>query len=170
MVSHGSPKGLSDLDVATVITFALEKSFIADYMQTYYDSFFTFNERSSFRRTLDIPGGTHIWIGKTPPGRGVFKASRVEMPPNTPNRFEIHVFTISIGQLVIQTATSRWYKKSRRRHESPPMLTQNIIWSNSSVRIFPNPIFPVAWPPRFELSARSLDEYIKRWGKLEWRT
>jgi|SRR5277367_1496712 len=99
MALTGLPKKLNQSDVGIIAVFVLTKSFVADYMEMMDRLFYDFTERSSFRRTLAIPSGTHIWFASTPKGHGIFKAAYIQMPQNTPNRFEGYVFTVSMGNL-----------------------------------------------------------------------
>jgi hypothetical protein len=168
MCLHGAPTDLTEQDVATIITFGLLKMMVGDCQEIHGHLFFDRTERRSFRRTLAIPKGTNVWLAFTPPGHGVYKGAYVAMDRKGPFGFEIYVFTVSMGRFVIQLATPRWYKKSKRRHASPPTLTQALIWGQHSVCIFPGRTFPIHWPPVSELGGQLLDEYVDRWRKLQW--
>ena len=130
MVSTGSPKHLNEKDIATIA----EDD----------ESFYSRAERHSFRGDFTFPGGIQIWLASTTADHGVFKASYFKLPLGVANRFELYVFTMSLGHLVIQVVSSRWSKKVHRRHAKPPSLIAPIAWLSSSIMVWPECDFPIS--------------------------
>jgi len=167
MASKGSPAKLSDVDVMTIAIFAMMKAFVGDYMhEQTKSSFHSRAERFAFRRDFTFPVTVQIWLSRLTGEHGIFKIMYSKLPSNIPKRFELCVFTVTMGQLVIQLVSSRWSKKSLRRHADPPFLTQGTFWDAFSVDIFPYPSLPVHWPRPKQFDRLLLDEFIKRWEKV----
>jgi hypothetical protein len=166
MVRHATPKMLSETDIKIIARFALMKSFVAEYMRESGKSFYDRATRFSFRRDFTFPSGIQIWLGNTTLEHGVFKASYAQLPLNNPQRFEIYIFTISCGHLVIQVTSSRWMKKAYRRHANPPKLTHAAIWSTVSTRIWPGSSATIPWPPPVQMQSGVLASFAERWRKL----
>lgn len=164
-VFDGTPKYFSPEDIANILIYGCLKYFVSDYHHTYESgrSFHTAFERSHFRRTLEAPIGMHAWIAKTGLTHGVYKGSYLKQPLKFPNRFELYVFTLSLGKFVIQILNIRWCKKSKRKYVKPPYLIQIPFWASSSIAICPVASFPVYWPPPLELASQTLDAYVERW-------
>lgn len=163
MVSDGKPKRLNENEIAVIATFSLLKSFVVDYMREGEKSFYSLAERHSFRRDFTFPSGIRIWLASTSPDHGVFKTSYFKSPLGVSSRFELYVFTMSLGHLAIQVVSSRWSKKAHRRHEKPPSLPALITWSSSSILVWPDCNFPISWPPPLELTSHALDQFVDRW-------
>jgi hypothetical protein len=166
MVSSGRPKCLNENEVAIIATFSLLKSFVVDYMREDDKSFYSCTERHSFRRDFTFPRGVQIWLASVSIDHGVFKASYFKLPLGVANRFELYVFTMSLGHLVIQIVSSRWSKKAHRRHAKPPSLTAPIAWLSSSIMVWPECDFPISWPPPLKLNSHALDQFVDRWKVL----
>jgi hypothetical protein len=168
MVAKNSPKALNESDLATLAIFLMLKSIVCDHMSDQPKPFYSFSERRSFRNTPAIPKGVQIWLAATPAIRGMFKAATLQMPLHTANRFESHVFTYGLGYFVAQLTSTRWVKKSRRRHARPPALRPHFGWIVHTVPMWPNPPLPVSWPPRKYMTGVALDEFVDRWKRLKW--
>jgi hypothetical protein len=65
-VFEGTPKIFSAEDIATILIYGVLKYFVSEYHHTHQTgrSFHTPSERAHFRRTFEIPSGTHAWIAK----------------------------------------------------------------------------------------------------------
>jgi hypothetical protein len=163
MILEGHDTTLREADIATISAYAFMKSIVADHPHENRESFFTFSERQSFRRTLSIPAGVQMWLATLPVQHGVFKSMTVEAPLGMPNRFELNIFTYCIGHLVIQVAGCRWKKKALRRHARPPVLTQGPEWDSCSISFWPGRLKSVTWPPAMILSRDLIDTFVERW-------
>jgi hypothetical protein len=164
-VFEGTPKIFSAEDIATILIYGVLKYFVSEYHHTHQTgrSFHTPSERAHFRRTFEIPSGTHAWIAKTGLTHGVYKGAYFKDAFEHPNRLEFYVFTLSLGRFVIQVLNLRWCKKSRRRYVRTPRLKQMSVWASTSIPICPNTSSPVCWPPPLELPSETLDAYVDRW-------
>ena len=166
MVKNGDRTILNANDIVTISVYSQLKAFICDYSQEHVDSFYDVRERRAFRDNLTFPPGTNIWLARTFDNHGVFKGSYAKPPLNTPKRFHAHIFTVSLGQLLIQLTTVRWTKKSNRKFASPPLLTQGSFWDTFSVPIWPLVSTPISWPPSQQLGRNALDTFFDRWKVL----
>ena len=166
MVRDATPKMLSKTDIETIARFALMKSFVAEYMRESGKLFYDRATRFSFRRDFTFPPGIQMWIGNTTLEHGIFKASYAQLPLNNPQRFELYIFTISCGHLVIQVTCSRWMKKAYRRHANPPKLTPAAIWSAVSTRIWPDGSVAIPWPPPVQMPKGVQGSLAERWRKV----
>jgi hypothetical protein len=61
IIGYAAPVTLLRPGLAAVIKFALKNAFLADYMHD--RPFLTEYDRRQFKETLQIPFGTHIWLG-----------------------------------------------------------------------------------------------------------
>ena len=138
MVRDGEPTLLSASDVATIAIYSQLKAFICDYGQDQVPLFYASQERRAFRADFTLPPGVNMWLARTPGTHGIFNGAYAKPPLETPKRFHIYVFMVSIGQLVIQVTSARWTKKSNRKYAAPPNLTQASFWDRFSIPIWPN--------------------------------
>jgi hypothetical protein len=168
MVSKGTPKDLDNTDVATIMGLCLLKSFVCDHIRDDgKPSFYSRGERHAFRRNSTIPNGLQVWLARTDGSHGISKAGYGETPLNLPDRHEIYIFTVSLGQLVVQIASIRWAKKSRRKYEAPPVLMPPFAEGAYTIRVWPPDYdFPVHWPPPRQLKGESLNTFVDRWKTL----
>jgi hypothetical protein len=168
MVKNGDRALLNAEDLYTISIYTQLKAFVSDYSQQDSDvaSFYDIRERRAFRDNFAIPSGTNIWLARTFDDHGVFKASYGKSPINSPKRFHVHIFTVSLGQLLIQLTSVRWTKKSNRKFAAPPFLTQHHFWDRLSIPIYPKFSVPVDWPPLHRLGDDSLNEFVYRWKTL----
>src|SRR6266478_2446773 len=125
MITDGAAIKLTESDIAIIATYSLMKAFVCDYMQDEVESFYGFRDRYAFREDLTFPRSVQIWLARTFVGHGVFKGSYSRLSLKTPDRFQLYIFTISLGQLVIQVASSRWTKKSSRKYKKPPEFSRS---------------------------------------------
>ena len=158
---------LKPTDIQTIAAYAFMKSVVADHSHENRESFFTLSERRSFRQTLCIPDGVQMWLASLPFQHGLFKSMTIEAPLNTPNRFEVNVFTYGVGHLVIQVAASRWKRKALRRHARPPVLTQGTDWDTCSIPFWPKRSNSLSWPPAQHMGRPLIDPFIGRWIDIE---
>lgn len=119
-----------------------------------------------FRSTLSIPTGVQMWLASMPRQHGLLKSMTVLAPQNTPKRFELNIFTYSVGHLVIQVAGCRWKKKAIRRYEHPPILAQDPEWNGSSIPFWPNSRTLIRWPASGHIADQAVDDFIHRWTRL----
>lgn len=166
MIETGDPKILKAEDIATICVYMQLKAFVSDYGQEDLVSFYDLSQRRAFRDDFTFPPGTNIWLARTFDDHGVFKGAYAAPPFNSPKRFHAHIFTISLGQLVIQLTSAKWTKKSNRKFGKPPFFTQAPAWDLFSIPIYPCPSISVHWPPRQKLSSDLLDEFSDRWKVL----
>jgi hypothetical protein len=166
MACNGTPALLSKTDVTTIAIFSLMKSFVGDYMHGELPSFHDRRARFAFRNNFTFPITSQVWLARTSEHHGIFKVTYSRLAQNIPNRFEFYVFTVSMGQLVIQVVSSRWAKKSARRYADPPFLTQGTFWDAFSIPVLPCEVFPVYWPPAKQLDRTLLNEFVYRWEKI----
>jgi hypothetical protein len=167
MVRDGAPTVLSATDVGTIAVYAQLKAFVCDYAQDRVPLFYESSDRAAFRDDLTIPVGTSVWLAHTIDDHGVFKGAYAQPPLETPKRFHTYVFTVSLGQLVIQLTNVRWTKKSNRKYERSPLLRQALQATPFSVPIWPKCTTPIYWPPRLQMDREALDRYFKRWERVE---
>ena len=137
IISEGKPKAFTTFDVNVISQFAFLKAVVCDHMTARDEPYYTVEERHSFRKSLSIPNQVRMWFGATLPNHGVFKSADIVMPPSAPNRFQLNVFTYSLGYFVLQVLGGRWCKKSARRHTLPPSLSQAPVWIPVSTRLWP---------------------------------
>jgi hypothetical protein len=160
----GEPKKLTSTDIATIASWCLLKAFVCDYARDDgKPSFHDRSERFSFRRDFTFPIGLQMWLARSTEFPGAFAGGYAEAPLNLPNRREFFVFTVSLGEFLIQMTCARWMKKSRRRHANPPILVAPLAWSRFATPIWPRCSFPVNWPPPSQLAGKTLQEFIDRW-------
>ena len=165
MIKDGAQVSLDDAAVLTIAQFGFLKSVIADHMHE-REPFYSTDQRYSFRDWLSVPEGVRVWLARTASYRGLFKSTNIEVPPGTPNRFELNTLTYGIGHFVIQVVGSRWKKKALRRHANPPQISQHVGWARFAVSIWPDHASPVVWPPSGNLSLDIEEPFILRCGKL----
>ena len=171
MILTGRETVLEPTAVDTIAAYAFMKGVVADHSHENHESFFTLSERHSFRQMLAIPNGVQMWLASLPFQHGLFKSMTIKAPFNTPNRFELNVFTYGVGHLVIQVAASRWKRKALRRHADPPSLTQGSEWDALSIPFWPNRMRSFSWPPAAHMSLDVCENFIKRWTsmKIGWQ-
>jgi hypothetical protein len=163
MVKGGNPKVLTTEEIVTISVYSQLKAFICDYAQEEVKSYYESGDRYAFRNSLTFPSGTNIWLGWTGDHHGVFKSAYAKPPLNSPKRFHIYIFMMSIGQLVIQLTSVRWTKKSNRKFASPPFLRQGSHWDRFSIPIWPDIRGPINWPRQGKLGGDTLDQFFDRW-------
>jgi hypothetical protein len=169
MVKDGIDKQLGAKDIATIAAFLFLKAVVCDHMHENYAPFYDFEQRELFRRTLEIPLGVQMYLGSAAGIRGMFKCSTIRSAGNAGPGMEINVFSFVLGRLVAQLTGTRWMKKSRRKHAFPPRLSQSINFVRASIPIWPNPGIPVSWPPPLHMEGQALEQFVNRWGLLEWK-
>jgi hypothetical protein len=167
MICNCTQTTLNSKDIATVAVWAYTKAIVAEHSHHNTVPFWTFAERQRFRQTLAIPPGLQIWLASLPVARGLFKSYLVQTPLNTPQRFELNVFTYGLGHFVIQVVNTRWAKKAFRRHRPCPTLTQAPEWDDCSIPVWPSKGESVLWPPRRHMGDSVVDEFVQRWVKIE---
>ena len=166
MITEGAATRLNESDVAVIAAYSQMKAFVCDYMQEDVQSFYDSRDRHAFRADLAYPRGLCVWLAWTEAGHGIFKGAYSKAPLETPGRFQIYIFTMSIGQLVIQVTCPRWTKKSNRKYAKPPTLDQSPFWQRFSTMIWPNCVVPVSWPPIEQLRYEQVDAFVDRWRRL----
>jgi hypothetical protein len=164
MVANGAAIELNKSDIAIIVTYSLMKAFVCDYMQDEVESFYSLRDRYAFRADLTFPRGVQIWLARTFVGHGVFKGGYTKLPLKTPDRFQLYVFTVSLGQLVIQVASSRWTKKSSRKYKKPPEFS--FPPDSFSTTIWPVCTIPAYWPPLEQLRGHDLNAFIERFRTI----
>jgi hypothetical protein len=167
MVCNCSPGVLQFSDLAVIAQWAFVKAVVAEHSHDNRKPFFGFAERQAYRETLTVPPGVQMWIASVPKQHGLFRSGVAESPRNTPRRFELQVFTYGLGHLVVQVVTSRWKRKSFRKYERPPFVTQNPVWDELSIPFWPNNQSPIAWPAHAHMSIELANEYAERWKQVE---
>lgn len=169
-VSFGMIRGerttLNRQHLCAVSVYSQLKAFISDYGQEGMKSFYGLAERRAFRNALTFPPGTNIWLARTFDDRGIFIGTYGRPPHNIPKRLETHIFTMSLGQLLIQLTTTRWTKKSSRRYSDPPFLIQPAVWNDFSIPIYPEFPIPAHWPPPERVGDDLINEFLDRWKTL----
>jgi hypothetical protein len=167
MVKDGAHAILGAEDIATIAVYSQLKAFVSDYAQEDMKSFYDFGDRRTFRRDFTFPSGTNMWLAKTTNAHGVFTSAYGKAPLNTPKRFYTYIFTMSLGQLVVQLTSVRWTKKSNRKYARPGNLTQPPSHWNCSIPFWPSPVtVPINWPPPQQLGREALNEFVYRWKTL----
>jgi hypothetical protein len=168
MVLNGTAKDLDRADVGTIIGFSLLKAFVCDHMRDDgKPSFYSRSERHSFRNNARFPPGLQVWLAHTTGISGVSKGGYGEVPLHLPDRHEIYVFTLSLGQFAVQITSTRWTKKSRRRYTPPLKLNAPFAWGTYTVCVWPPMLdFPIHWPPPRQLKGNSLNTFVDRWKTL----
>lgn len=167
MMCHGTPAILNESEVETIAAFGFLKAVIADHMNRHWEeSFYTLEERQLFRRNLTIPSRVQVWLARTVGGHGDWKTDAIGTPLNTPQRFQLNIFTYSFEYLVIQVIGSSWMKKSYRRHALPPRLTQPPQWGRASISIWPLTGSTISWPPAIPITSKTMLQFRTRWATL----
>ena len=167
MILADSPVTLSPFQMASIAAFAFKSTIIAWHMkQTTSRSPFSLASRRRFAQSLAIPDGFQVWLSALdrPGGRvyGVWQGHTFKTPVGTPNGFENYVFTFGVGNLLIQSTTSRWAKHFFRKF-SVPLLTQHADADSFAIPIWPNDGRDVVWPPSRHLSNEAIDTFCCRW-------
>jgi len=157
---------LNARDLATIAAFGLTKAIVADHMHTARPPILTFAERQLFARNLTFPRGVQMWLASMEVPHGVFKSRHAETPSAVSRGFYFQAFTYGIGHFVIQVVICRFKKKSLRRHANQPSLRQHLFWSSRSIAFWPHDGTSLRWPPSLHLSNELVDQFVKRWTRL----
>jgi hypothetical protein len=167
VLQNGTAKTFTAPELAMLATLVFTKAMVAGAMGSLPD-FLSFGERSTFRRTLRIPNGVHMWFGRFPNGmRGVWKEDRIATAGNTSRDFKGQVFTFGFGFLFIQAVTARWKKPNTGRTTDNIRLTQDERWAAASTPFWPLPNSSVEWPPTHDLPYDSIDALSDRWKTVK---
>lgn len=164
MIVHRSPTKLNAPDIAVLAAIGFKNAALADRMQTIRAPFFSQSECRLFANRLTLPDGLQMWLATMSLQHGLFNNYYVYTPSSRTNSFEGHVFTYGAGHLVIQVASWRWRKKSRRRHYPAPLATQADRWHGYFTPFWPSDGSMVSWPPVAHLGDQLVHEFTNRWS------
>lgn len=170
MIGRGGAVSLLPRGIASIVAFAFKTSVLSNHIGVYsHDPFFTVEQRYTFRDTLQVPAGVHVWLFSvnTPVGISGKLNSYFGRILDVEDRFKIFVCTFSIGFLGIQLLASKWENPAGR--VSPfPHIRQAHAWGKIAVPLFPNDGTPVPWPPPFQVSHDAINEFCNRWKSVDF--
>jgi hypothetical protein len=165
MVVHRSPTKLQAPDIAVLSAIGFKNATLADCMQNIRIPFHSQHERKLFAQSLTFPDGVQMWLATMERQHGLFTNYYTFSKPKRRVSFDGHVFTYGAGHFVIQVASWRWSKKTRRRNYPPPFATQNPFWDTYSIPLWPSDGSVISWPPIAHLSDQMVYRFINRWSE-----
>jgi hypothetical protein len=169
MMLYGSPVSLLPIGIASLAAFAFKGAVIATFMHPNREPFHSVTDRHRFAEERALPAGFQVWISSLTQQRGAFKSYFHETLPESRYNFKLDVFTFAAGFFALQAVTFKWGTRHDRRHKVPLFLTQNPIFDDIAVPLWPNDGLPVVWPPRKHLPETSFEDFVTRWARLKFR-
>ena len=168
MIQHGGSVCLLPSGVNSIAAFAFKTSVVADHNRPRDTPFFSHAARKKFSQSLQIPDGVQIWLASFESEyrlSGRLITYYMQIRGGRFRGFELYALTYVVGHLVVQVTASRWLSLAKRpRHN--PQLTQNPLWHQVAVPIWPHNT-SIVWPPSEPIRGDdSLEIFAARWSKL----
>ena len=160
-------------EIALLAAVTFKNTVVADHMHDNRGPFFTARERRDFRYTLIVPDGFQAWMGSIPDQHGVFNSMDFKTKRSNAYSFHLNVFNYAIGHFTVQSLTSRYLRRSDRRHAPQLYTTQANGFDPVSTAFWPSDGSPIVWPPPAHMGHDLFNQFVYRWKNLErgptWR-
>jgi hypothetical protein len=127
---------------------AVKTAMVIEGVKQAKNSFYTAEQRSTFRQTLTPPTDTAIWLGRCAQSNNLHGEARklhVSNPTATNPLEDGCATTFVIGRLVMQVLSVK--RKPDAMHGSLPLRMRSGPWDKKLVQIWPVENQRVAWPP-----------------------
>jgi len=173
-------KTFSASDCKTISAWAFKTAVLLDYSRNRKKHFFQVQQRRSFAKTLSIPSGVHVWIGKRNAGsltatcKSIWRtqqppgplAPHLTTPPPALYGMETYDCVFSVGYLLLQIVATRWANRKVANSLNPPSINQGKFFDNYATQIWPS-VGTVRWPPPLSIGNDMIDRFVLRFDELK---
>jgi hypothetical protein len=153
--------------IISLAIFGFKTAVVANHMGLRDGPFFTREQRHTFAKTLQIPGGVFMWFAALKrQTHGAFK-TRYVVPQSPEHNFRLYVFTYCVGHFALQVLGSQWTADEPGRYLFP------ILEQDKGDNVVSTPFWPIgsetvfSWPPPEYLPEDSINAFADRWGTLK---
>jgi hypothetical protein len=156
---------LDQSDQTTLAIWACKNAMVYETLRHNQPSFFTPQERKSFRESFQLPPNTSIWLAKIVEFAGLF-CSASDLSGHAVgsfNQVDAYVTTMGFGPIAMQILNSKFSKPI-----DPSMTITGDLrsepWDEITIQIWPTSTNIVSWPGKVGLNGElGLDNLSHRW-------